>query len=70
MCVVCLVGHMLQSPVSSGTRSPSDGWFKGVCLPSPGKALGLPGGASGGESTCQCRRLQRCGFDPCVGKIH
>ena len=24
---------------------------------------------SGKESTCQCRRLKRCGFDPWVGKI-
>ena len=24
---------------------------------------------SGKESTCQFRRCQRCGIDPCVGKI-
>ena len=24
---------------------------------------------SGKESACQCRRPQRCRFDPCVGKI-
>ena len=30
---------------------------------------GLPGGASGKESACQCRRCKRCGFDPGVGKI-
>ena len=30
---------------------------------------GLPGGASGKELTCQCRRYKRCGFDPWVGKI-
>ena len=30
---------------------------------------GLPGGASGKELTCQCRRHKRCGFNPCVGKI-
>ena len=29
----------------------------------------FPGGASGKESTCQCRRCKRCGFDPWVGKI-
>ena len=28
---------------------------------------GFPGGASGKESTCQCRRPKRCGFDPSVG---
>ena len=32
--------------------------------------LGFPGGASGKEPTCQCRRCKRCGFDPWVGKIH
>ena len=30
----------------------------------------FPGGTSGKESTCQCRRCKRCGFDPWVGKIH
>ena len=28
--------------------------------------MGFPGGTSGKESTCQCRRR---GFNPCVGKI-
>ena len=31
--------------------------------------LGFPGGSSGKESTCQCRRCKRCGLDPWVGKI-
>ena len=30
---------------------------------------GFPGGASGKESTCQCRRHKRCGLDHWVGKI-
>ena len=30
---------------------------------------GFPGGASGKEPTCQCRRGKRYGFDPWVGKI-
>ena len=30
---------------------------------------GFPGGASGKEPTCQCRRHKRCWFDPWVGKI-
>ena len=30
---------------------------------------GLPGGASGKEPTCQCRRHKRSWFHPCVGKI-
>ena len=31
--------------------------------------LGFPGGATGKESTCQCRKHKRCRFDPWVGKI-
>ena len=31
--------------------------------------MGLPRQLSGKESTCQCRRLRKCGFDPWVGNI-
>ena len=31
--------------------------------------IGLPGRRSGQESTCQCRRCKRCGFDSWVWKI-
>ena len=31
--------------------------------------MGFPGGTSGKESTCQCRRHKRCGFDPWFKKI-
>ena len=31
--------------------------------------MGFPGGASGKESACQCRRCKRGGFNPWVGKI-
>ena len=31
--------------------------------------MGFPGGASGKEPTCQCRRLKRCRFHLWVGKI-
>ena len=31
--------------------------------------MGFLGGASGKESTCQCRRCKRCGFNPWVRKI-
>ena len=34
--------------------------------PSP---WGFPGGASGKDPACQCRRQKRCGFNPWVGKI-
>ena len=30
---------------------------------------GFPGGASGKESTCQCRRLKRLWFDPWAGRF-
>ena len=30
---------------------------------------GSSGGTSGEESSCQCRRYKRCGFDPWVGKV-
>ena len=29
----------------------------------------IPGGASGKESSCQCKRHKRRGFDPWVGKL-
>ena len=31
--------------------------------------VGFPGGASGKELACQCRRHKKCGFDPWVKKI-
>ena len=31
--------------------------------------MAFPGDASGKESTCQCRRHKKHGFDPRVGKI-
>jgi len=31
--------------------------------------MGFPGGSSGKESTCQCRRYKRHRFDPWVRKI-
>ena len=31
--------------------------------------MGLPGGAAGKEPACQCRRHERLGFDPWVGKM-
>ena len=30
---------------------------------------GLPGGTSGKDPACQCRRHRRCRFDPWVGKL-
>ena len=37
-------------------------WFpQGIC-PVIANGRGFPGGASGKEPTCQCRRIKRCGF--------
>ena len=33
------------------------------------QARGFPGGTSGQEPACQCRRHKRCRFDPWVGRI-
>ena len=35
----------------------------------PGSSRAFPGGASGKEPPCQCRRCRRPGFNPWVGKI-
>ena len=34
-----------------------------------GQHKDFPGGTSGKEPTCQCRRCRRHGFDPWVGKV-
>ena len=34
-----------------------------------GVDLGFPGGTSGTEPACQCRRHKRCGFHPWVVRI-
>ena len=49
-----------------------DSWKVGENLvhkKQPMEAPGFPGGASGKEPACQCRRLKTHGFDPWVGKI-
>ena len=35
----------------------------------PGLVMGFPGGTSGKEPDCHCRRCRRPGFDPRIGKI-
>ena len=43
---------------------------KVLCFcPPPPHLRGFPGGASGKEPACPCRRPRRRGFDPWVGKI-
>ena len=38
-------------------------------LRGPARIWGFPGGASGKESSCQCRSCKRLKFDPWAGKI-
>ena len=49
------------------------GWCPSMSCPEEKPSVTLwvsfPGGTSGKESTCQCRRCKRRGFDPWVGKI-
>ena len=47
---------------SSGKSSTEVIWQRG-------RSLGLPGGASGKEPACKCRRLKRWAFNPQIGKI-
>ena len=52
-------------------KSPQSTWSFSSCLMNQRINLlkmGFPGGASGREPNCQCRRHRRCGFSPCVGK--
>ena len=43
--------------------------LKKLNFPDTCKLLGFPGGTSGEEAPCQCRRHKRCRFDPWVRKI-
>ena len=49
---------------SMGSHRVGDNWSDLAAA-----AAGFPGGASGKELACQCRRFKRCEFDPWVGKI-
>ena len=49
-------------------------YWSGVPQPSPflkntTALMGLPGGTSGKEPICHCRRHKRCGFNPWIRKI-
>ena len=43
-------------------------WRVGCFIGIP-SSVGFPGGASGKEPSCNCRRHKRLRFDPWVGKI-
>ena len=58
-------------PFSSHLQSfPASGSFPvSQFFTSDGQSTGVPGGTSGKELTCQCRRHKRHRFNPWVGKI-
>ena len=66
-----LRGRSSKTTMCSVAAAPSPGTLVG------GAAQSTPfcwhhrtkGGARDKEPTCQCRRIKRCGFSPCVGKI-
>ena len=65
---------MLQETEENQTRSlpppqPRAWCFNFVVFAGYCAAEGFPGGASGKEPVCQCRRCKRCRFDPWVRKI-
>ena len=47
----------------------TESWESCQGLEGIGSGHGFPGGASGKEPICQCRRCKRCRFDPWVRKI-
>ena len=55
--------------VDWGQPNSSPGRKLAVRFGGMGGGQGFPGGASGKESACQCRRRERCRFNPWVGKI-
>ena len=61
--------YMLPDPWWSPWRQTSDWEVIQGFLTEWKVDRGFPGGASGKEPACQCRRHKRCRFDPWVGKI-
>ena len=56
-------------PKSPASPALAGGFFNTLPPGKPFDVYGSPGGASGKEPACQCRRRKRLGFDPWVGKI-
>ena len=52
-----------------GEEAINDLWQSIILEVSREEEVGFPGGTSGKEPACQCRRPKRHGFDPWVGKI-
>ena len=75
-----LVAQVVKNlPAMWETWGPSLGWeyllegysstLQRSCLENPHFSKGLPGGTSGKEPACQCRRCKRSWFSSLVGKI-
>ena len=54
---------------STGSQRAGHNWATSLSLSFHSLSQGFPGGTSGKETTCQCRRHKRCRFYPWVGKI-
>ena len=68
------MGLGLELELEGGRKSLAVRQWLGLRAPTAGgtgliPGQGFPGGTSGKEPTCQCRRHKRGGFNPCVGKI-
>ena len=59
--------HIGQWSIIESINKPSH--FKSVSFVQGYTKTGFPGDTSGNESTCQCRRHKRRGFNPWFGKI-
>ena len=70
--ILCLFWRGVLLPLHINFRislSISIKWLGGILVGIALNLLGLPSWLSGKESTCQCRRHKRRGFDPWVRKI-
>ena len=76
LCVCRLWQRKLTAPLGQEVLSDCEHtimWERmeeaGLCFCCPLQFRDFPGGTSGKESTCQCRRCKRHSFDPLVEKI-
>ena len=64
-------GHLIPNTFRDKFTEPNAIIFapRTLSSPQPPFYMGFPGGASGKESTCQCRRCKRLRFDSWIGQI-
>ena len=61
--------HQLNGHEFEQALGDSEGQGSLACCSPWGRNMGFPGGASGKEFACQCKRCKRCSFDPWVRKM-